>query len=216
MNAETVLNLFKEITRIPRESGHEEPMTAFLQQFAADHGLACRTDKTGNVVIVKEAAPGKEKVPTLVLQAHQDMVCEKNASFDFDFLKEPIPYVVEDGWMIAKETTLGADDGIGVAACLALLASDLPTGKLECLFTISEETGMDGAFALEPGFFEGKTLINLDSEDEGQLFVGCAGGMDTTATFEFKREALRKGYKTLRVRISGGLGGHSGDRKSVV
>ena len=211
MNAETVLNLFKEITRIPRESGHEEPMTAFLQQFAADHGLACRTDKTGNVVIVKEAAPGKEKVPTLVLQAHQDMVCEKNASFDFDFLKEPIPYVVEDGWMIAKETTLGADDGIGVAACLALLASDLPTGKLECLFTISEETGMDGAFALEPGFFEGKTLINLDSEDEGQLFVGCAGGMDTTATFEFKREALRKGYKTLRVRISGGLGGHSGD-----
>ena len=211
MNSATVLDLFKEITRIPRESGHEEPMTAFLQQFAADHGLACRTDKTGNVVIVKEAAPGKENVPTLVLQAHQDMVCEKNASFDFDFHTQPIPYVVEDGWMVAKETTLGADDGIGVAACLALLASDLPTGKLECLFTISEETGMDGAFALEPGFFEGKTLINLDSEDEGQLFVGCAGGMDTTATFEFKREALRKGYKTLKIRISGGLGGHSGD-----
>ena len=211
MNSATVLDLFKEITRIPRESGHEEPMTAFLQQFAADHGLACRTDKTGNVVIVKEAAPGKENVPTLVLQAHQDMVCEKNASFDFDFHTQPIPFVVEDGWMVAKETTLGADDGIGVAACLALLASDLPTGKLECLFTISEETGMDGAFALEPGFFEGKTLINLDSEDEGQLFVGCAGGMDTTATFEFKREALRKGYKTLKIRISGGLGGHSGD-----
>ena len=211
MNAETVLNLFKEITRIPRESGHEEPMTAFLQKFASDHGLACRTDKAGNVVIVKEAAPGKEKVPTLVLQAHQDMVCEKNASFDFDFLTQPIPYVVEDDWMVAKETTLGADDGIGVAACLALLASNLPTGKLECLFTISEETGMDGAFALEPGFFEGKTLINLDSEDEGQLFVGCAGGIDTTATFEFKREALRKGYKTLKIRISGGLGGHSGD-----
>ena len=211
MNSATVLDLFKEITRIPRESGHEEPMTAFLQQFAADHGLVCRTDKTGNVVIVKEAAPGKENVPTLVLQAHQDMVCEKNASFDFDFHTQPIPYVVEDGWMVAKETTLGADDGIGVAACLALLASDLPTGRLECLFTISEETGMDGAFALEPGFFEGKTLINLDSEDEGQLFVGCAGGMDTTATFEFKREALRKGYKTLKIRISGGLGGHSGD-----
>ena len=211
MNSATVLDLFKEITRIPRESGHEEPMTAFLQQFAADHGLACRTDKTGNVVIVKEAAPGKENVPTLVLQAHQDMVCEKNASFDFDFHTQPIPFVVEDGWMVAKETTLGADDGIGVAACLALLASDLPTGRLECLFTISEETGMDGAFALEPGFFEGKTLINLDSEDEGQLFVGCAGGMDTTATFEFKREALRKGYKTLKIRISGGLGGHSGD-----
>ena len=211
MNSATVFDLFKEITRIPRESGHEEPMTAYLQQFAADHGLACRTDKTGNVVIVKEAAPGKENVPTLVLQAHQDMVCEKNASFDFDFHTQPIPFEVEDGWMVAKETTLGADDGIGIAACLALLASDLPTGKLECLFTISEETGMDGAFALEPGFFEGKTLINLDSEDEGQLFVGCAGGMDTTATFEFKREALRKGYKTLKIRISGGLGGHSGD-----
>ena len=211
MNAETVLDIFKQITAIPRESGHEEPMTAFLQDFAARHGLACRTDKTGNVVIVKEATPGKEQVPTLVLQAHQDMVCEKDADFPFDFLKDPIPYTVEDGWMVAKHTTLGADDGIGVAACLALLGSNLPMGKLECLFTISEETGMDGAFALEPGFFEGKTLINLDSEDEGQLFVGCAGGIDTTATFEFKREALRKGYRTLRVRLTGGMGGHSGD-----
>ena len=211
MTAETVLDLFKDITRIPRESGHEGPMTAFLQQFAATRSLECRTDKTGNVVIVKEAAPGKEIVPVLVLQAHQDMVCEKDADFPFDFLTQPIPFSVEDGWMVSKHTTLGADDGIGVAACLALLDSDLPTGKLECLFTISEETGMDGAFALEPGFFEGKTLINLDSEDEGQLFVGCAGGMETTATFEFKREALRKGYKTLKIRVSGGMGGHSGD-----
>ncbi|MBR2228599.1 MAG: aminoacyl-histidine dipeptidase [Bacteroidales bacterium] len=211
MTAETVLDLFKDITRIPRESGHEGPMTAFLQQFAAKRSLECRTDKTGNVVIVKEAAPGKENVPILVLQAHQDMVCEKDADFPFDFLTQPIPFSVEDGWMVSKHTTLGADDGIGVAACLALLDSDLPTGKLECLFTISEETGMDGAFALEPGFFEGKTLINLDSEDEGQLFVGCAGGMETTATFEFKREALRKGYKTLKIRVTGGKGGHSGD-----
>ena len=211
MNAETVLDIFREITKIPRESGHEEPMTAFLQQFAASHHLECRTDKTGNVVIVKEAAPGKEQVPTLVLQAHQDMVCEKDADFPFDFKTDPIPYTIEDGWMVARNTTLGADDGIGVAACLALLQSDLPMGKLECLFTISEETGMDGAFALEPGFFEGKTLINLDSEDEGQLFVGCAGGIDTTATIEFKREALRKGYRTLRIRITGGQGGHSGD-----
>jgi dipeptidase D len=211
MNAATVLDIFKDITRIPRESGHEGPMTAFLQDFAARHQLECRTDKTGNVVIVKEAAPGKENVPTLVLQAHQDMVCEKDAHFDFDFLTQEIPFVIEDGWMVAKNTTLGADDGIGVAACLALLASDLPTGKLECLFTISEETGMDGAFALEAGFFEGKTLINLDSEDEGQLFVGCAGGLDTTATFDFKREALRKGYRTLGVRVTGGRGGHSGD-----
>ena len=188
MDAQTVLDIFKEITRIPRESGHEGPMTAF-----------------------KEAAPGKENVPILVLQAHQDMVCEKHANFDFDFLTQPIPYEIEDGWMVAKNTTLGADDGIGIAACLALLDSDLPMGKLECLFTISEETGMDGAFALEPGLFDGKTLINLDSEDEGQLFVGCAGGIDTTATFEFKREALRKGYNTLKIKVSGGRGGHSGD-----
>ena len=211
MNAETVLDIFRDITKIPRESGHEEPMTTFLQDFASRHQLECRTDKTGNVVIVKEAAPGKEQVPTLVLQAHQDMVCEKDADFPFDFKTDPIPYTIEDGWMVARHTTLGADDGIGVAACLALLQSDLPMGKLECLFTISEETGMDGAFALEPGFFEGKTLINLDSEDEGQLFVGCAGGIDTTATIEFKREALRKGYRTLRIRITGGQGGHSGD-----
>ena len=183
MDSESVLRIFKEITTIPRESGHEGPITAWLQKFAADHGLASKVDKTGNVLIIKEATPGKEKVPTLVLQAHQDMVCEKNAGFKFDFLTQAIPYEIEDGWMVAKNTTLGADDGIGIAACLALLESDIPMGKIECLFTISEETGMDGAFALEKGFFSGKTLINLDSEDEGQLFVGCAGGMDTTATF---------------------------------
>ncbi len=211
MDSSTVLSFFQEITRIPRESGHEGPMTAYLQQFAAARGLQCKTDKTGNVVIVKEAAPGKEKVPTLVLQAHQDMVCEKHKDFAFDFHTQPIPYEIEDGWMVAKHTTLGADDGIGIAACLALLDGKEPLGRLECLFTISEETGMDGAFALEPGFFDGKTLINLDSEDEGQLFVGCAGGVDTTATYEFQREGRRKGYKTLRIRISGAQGGHSGD-----
>ena len=211
MDSASVLKIFKEITCIPRESGHEEKMTEYLQQYAAKLGLPCKTDKTGNVVITKPASKGKENVPTLVLQAHQDMVCEKLASFDFDFHTQPIPYEIEDGWMIAKNTTLGADDGIGIAACLALLESDLPMGKLECLFTISEETGMDGAFALEPGFFEGKTLINLDSEDEGWMFVGCAGGMDTTATIELAREPLRKGYKTLKVRVFGAQGDHSGD-----
>ncbi|MBR5404323.1 MAG: aminoacyl-histidine dipeptidase [Bacteroidales bacterium] len=211
MNSASVLGFFKEITAIPRESGHEGPITKYLQDFAAARGLKCKTDKTGNVVITKPASKGKENVPTLVLQAHQDMVCEKNAGFEFDFLKDPIPYEIEDGWMIAKNTTLGADDGIGIAACLALLDGDLPMGRLECLFTISEETGMDGAFALEPGFFEGKTLINLDSEDEGQLFVGCAGGIDTTATFNFHREPLRKGYKVMKIRVSGAQGGHSGD-----
>ncbi len=211
MDSATVLKYFQEITHIPRESGHEEPMTHYLQEFAAKHNLACKTDKTGNVLIIKEAAPGKEQVPALVLQAHQDMVCEKNANFDFDFKTQPIPYVIEDGWMVAKDTTLGADDGIGVAACLALLESEEPMGKLECLFTISEETGMDGAFGLEPGFFDAKTLINLDSEDEGQLFVGCAGGKESHVTYEFSREPLRKGYKVLEVKVSGGMGGHSGD-----
>ena len=211
MNSESVLEIFREITKIPRESGHEEQMTAFLQKFAADRGLECKTDSTGNVVIAKPASKGKENVPTLVLQGHQDMVCEKNAGCSHDFAKDPISYVIEDGWMIAKDTTLGADDGIGVAACLALLDSDLPMGRIECLFTISEETGMDGAMALEPGFITGKTLINLDSEDEGQLFVGCAGGVNTTATFEYQTEFVSPGSDRLHLRIFGAMGGHSGD-----
>ena len=211
MDSQSVLEIFKEITRIPRESGHEEKMTAFLQKFAADRGLDCRTDATGNVVITREAAPGKENVPAIVLQSHQDMVCEKNSGCDHDFARDPISYVIEDGWMIAKDTTLGADDGIGVAASLALLDSDIPTGKLECLFTISEETGMDGANALESGLFTAKTLINLDSEDEGQLFVGCAGGVDTTAVFKYVEEEIDPSLAALKLRVFNAIGGHSGD-----
>ena len=186
-------------------------MTAFLQKFAADRGLDCRTDATGNVVITREAAPGKENVPAIVLQSHQDMVCEKNSGCDHDFARDPISYVIEDGWMIAKDTTLGADDGIGVAASLALLDSDIPTGKLECLFTISEETGMDGANAIESGLFTAKTLINLDSEDEGQLFVGCAGGVDTTAVFKYVEEEIDPSLAALKLRVFNAIGGHSGD-----
>ena len=211
MDSQSVLEIFKEITRIPRESGHEEKMTAFLQKFAADRGLDCRTDATGNVVITREAAPGKENVPAIVLQSHQDMVCEKNSGCDHDFAMDPISYVIEDGWMIAKDTTLGADDGIGVAASLALLDSDIPTGKLECLFTISEETGMDGANAIESGLFTAKTLINLDSEDEGQLFVGCAGGVDTTAVFKYVEEEIDPSLAALKLRVFNAIGGHSGD-----
>ena len=211
MDSQSVLEIFKEITRIPRESGHEEKMTAFLQKFAADRGLDCRTDATGNVVITREAAPGKENVPAIVLQSHQDMVCEKNSGCDHDFARDPISYVIEDGWMIAKDTTLGADDGIGVAASLALLDSDIPTGKLECLFTISEETGMDGANAIESGLFTAKTLVNLDSEDEGQLFVGCAGGVDTTAVFKYVEEEIDPSLAALKLRVFNAIGGHSGD-----
>ncbi len=211
MDANSVLRIFREITTIPRESGHEGPMTAYLQAYAARLGLPCKTDKTGNVLITKPAAPGKEQVPTLVLQAHQDMVCEKVAGSAHDFSKDPIRFEIRDGWMVAPETTLGADDGIGIAACLALLESDVPAGKLECLFTISEETGMDGAMALESGFFSGKTLINLDSEDEGQLFVGCAGGVTTYARFNYKEEQPRADFQALEFSLSGGIGGHSGD-----
>ena len=211
MDSKTVLDIFKQITRIPRESGHEAPMTAFLQEFAASRSLNCKTDETGNVLITKEASPGKEDVPTLVLQGHQDMVCEKVAGSSHDFLKDPIDYVIEDGWMIAKETTLGADDGIGIAAGLALLESDLPMGRIECLFTISEETGMDGAMALEEGFFDGKVLINLDSEEEGEFCIGCAGGVNTVARFHYSTENCRADWKRLSLKIDGAKGGHSGD-----
>lgn len=211
MNPTRVLDIFKEITTVPRESGHEERITAWLLDWASAHGLEGKRDEIGNVLITREAAPGKESVPTIVLQAHQDMVCEKNAGVAHDFATDPISYVVEEGWMIAKDTTLGADDGIGIAAALALLEDNVPTGKVECLFTISEETGMDGAEALQSGFFTGKTLINLDSEDEGQLFIGCAGGLNTRIRLDFAGEDVAEGLKVIKIGIGGGIGGHSGD-----
>ena len=211
MNTEKVLSFFKEITKIPRESGHEELIVAYLQEFAAERGLECKTDKVGNVLIVKNAAPGYEDVPTIVLQSHSDMVCEKNEGVEHDFAKDPIHYVIENGWMIAPDTTLGADCGIGIAAQLALLDSDLPCGKVECLFTVSEETGLDGAMALQPGFFTGKVLLNLDSEDEGEIFVGCAGGLDTTAVFHYTHDEVCDGFEAEEVYVKDAMGGHSGD-----
>ena len=211
MNSEKVLSFFKEITRIPRESGHEEHIIAYLQQFAAERNLECRTDEAGNVLIVKEAAPGHENVPAIVLQSHSDMVCEKNEGVEHDFAKDPIRYVIENGWMIAPDTTLGADCGIGIAAQLALLDSEMPCGKLECLFTTSEETGLDGAMALQPGFFSGKVLLNLDSEDEGEIFVGCAGGIDTTAEFHYTDEPVCEDFELEEIYVKDAMGGHSGD-----
>ena len=211
MNSEQVLSFFKEITKIPRESGHEEHIIAYLQDFAAKRNLECKTDEAGNVLIVKEAAPGYENVPAIVLQSHSDMVCEKNEGVEHDFSKDPIRFVIENGWMIAPDTTLGADCGIGIAAQLALLDSDMPCGKLECLFTTSEETGLDGAMALQPGFFSGKVLLNLDSEDEGEIFVGCAGGIDTTAEFHYKEEPICDGFELEEVFVKDAMGGHSGD-----
>ena len=211
MNTENVLSFFKEITKIPRESGHEEHIIAYLQKFAADNGLECKTDEAGNVLITKEAAPGYENVPVIVLQSHSDMVCEKNEGVEHDFAKDPIKYIIKDGWMIAPDTTLGADCGIGVAAQMAVLVSDMPCGKIECLFTTSEETGLDGAMALQPGFFTGKVLLNLDSEDEGEIFVGCAGGIDTTAEFNYKEEPVQEDFVFQEVYVKDAMGGHSGD-----
>lgn len=211
MNSEKILSIFKEITRIPRESGHEEKIVEYLVNFAKEHGLEYKTDDVNNVVITRPASKGYEDRSTIVLQGHTDMVCEKNAGVEHDFAKDPIRYVIEDGWMIAKDTTLGADCGIGVAAQLAALIDPAPCGKIECLFTSSEETGMDGAFGLKPGFITGKTLINLDSEDEGELFIGCAGGLDTTAVFNYITEPLPADAKCFSIRIFNGVGGHSGD-----
>ena len=211
MNSEKVLSFFKEITKIPRESGHEEHIIAYLQDFAAQRGLECKTDEAGNVLIVKEAAPGYENVPAIVLQSHSDMVCEKNEGVEHDFAKDPIRYVIEDGWMIAPDTTLGADCGIGIAAQLAVLDSEMPCGKIECLFTTSEETGLDGAMALQPGFFTGKVLLNLDSEDEGEIFVGCAGGIDTTAEFNYREEPVCDDFEIEEIFVKDAMGGHSGD-----
>ena len=211
MTSETVLSYFKEITAIPRESGHEEQIIAYLQKFAADNGLECKTDEAGNVLIVKEAAPGYENVPTIVLQSHSDMVCEKNEGVDHDFAKDPIKYIIKDGWMIAPDTTLGADCGIGVAAQMAVLVSDIPCGKIECLFTTAEETGLDGAMALSPDFITGKVLLNLDSEDEGEIFVGCAGGLDTTAEFHYKEEPVQEDFELQEIFVKDAMGGHSGD-----
>ena len=147
---------------------------------AQKQGLEARQDEAGNVLIKKPAVEGMEKAPIVVLQSHMDMVCEKNADTRHDFERDPIQPYVDGEWVKAWGTTLGADDGIGMAAQLALLASDdVKHGPLECLFTVDEETGLTGAFALKPGFFEGRILLNLDSEDEGELFIGCAGGIDT-------------------------------------
>ena len=211
MDSANVLEIFKEITKVPRESGHEEKIIKWLQDFAAAHSLECKTDDAGNVLIIKEADKGKEDIPTIILQAHSDMVCEKNSGFAHDFEKDPIPYIVKDGWMIAPDTTLGADCGIGMACALDILTSNDKTGRLEALFTVSEETGLDGAMALQKGFMTGSTLINLDSEDEGQIFVGCAGGLDTTAKFTFTKESICSCSTLVELSISGCQGGHSGD-----
>lgn len=187
-------------------------MIAFLMQFGESLGLQTYKDDTGNVLIKKPASPGYEDLETLVLQSHMDMVCEKNRDVDFDFDNDAIQTYVEGDWLKAKGTTLGADDGIGVAIEMAILQSTtIEHGPIECLFTRDEETGLTGALGLEKGFINGKYLINLDSEDEGQIFVSCAGGARTTAEFSFKEEVLSSDFYVFKVTVKGLTGGHSGD-----
>ncbi len=212
METSTILSYFDEICKIPRESGHEEQIIEYLCNFAIKHNLEYKKDDAGNVVIIKKASKGKEHLPAIVLQSHSDMVCEKNSSSKHDFSKDPIKYIIENGWMIAPDTTLGADCGIGVAAQLAILADQtINAPVIEALFTTEEETGLTGAKSLKPGFISGKYLINLDSEDEGEIFIGCAGGIDTTARFRYNSETISGKREFLKLDIKGATGGHSGD-----
>lgn len=207
-----VFGIFAEINQVPRPSGHEEQMGAYLKSFAEKHGIAFKMDQVGNVLLSKAATPGYENRQTVVMQAHQDMVCEKNPEVVIDFMKDPILTKIEGEWMLAQGTTLGADNGIGIAMALAVMADDsLEHGPLECLFTIDEERGLTGAEALQPGFMTGNILLNLDSEDEGEIFVGCAGGLRTNAVFHYNPFPVPEGYIGLEVAFKNGKGGHSGD-----
>lgn len=211
LKPELLWKCFDEVTKIPRPSCHEEKIREFLVKFAQDHGIAVKTDKVGNVVMSKPATPGHENVPGVILQAHMDMVAEKNTGVDHDFMKDPIETYVDGDWVKAKGTTLGADNGIGVAAAMAVMADDtLVHGPLEALFTVNEEIGLEGAQNISKDMIKGDMLLNLDSEDDGEVFVGCAGGIDTTADFAYKRSFTPENFSYMKVSVTGLLGGHSG------
>ena len=212
LKPERVFEQFRIINSIPRPSKKEEKMIEYLKSFGEERGLDTQVDETGNVIIRKPATKGFEGRSTIILQSHMDMVCEKLPEVEIDFEKDPIQTYVDGEWMKAKGTTLGADDGIGCAIELAILDSnDIEHGPIECVFTRDEETGLTGAEGLKAGFMTGDMLINLDSEDEGQIFVSCAGGRNTTATFNFHKEEAPKGLFFLKATLKGLIGGHSGD-----
>ena len=212
LKPQPLFNYFEQICQIPRPSKKEEKIRKFLLDFAKEHKLTAKTDKAGNVLIYKPAHPGRENRPVVILQTHMDMVCEKNSNKIFDFDNDPIEPIIADGWVKANGTTLGADCGIGIAAQMAVLTSDkIKHGPLECLITVDEETGLTGAKALEPGFMTGSVLLNLDSEDEGEIFIGCAGGIDTVAVLHYEKEPVPKSHAAMEISVSGLLGGHSGD-----
>lgn len=211
LKPEIVWKYFYQVTQVPRPSKKEGKIIKFLESFAEEHKLEHKKDKTGNILIKKPATPGKEKVPCVVLQAHMDMVCEKNNATKHDFENDPIETIVEGNWLRANGTTLGADNGIGIAAGLAVLASDdIEHGPIECLFTVDEETALTGAKGIEAGFMDGEILLNLDSEDEGQIFMGCAGGKDTQAVFHYQAYPTNPSMQYFKIQVGGLLGGHSG------
>lgn len=206
-----VWKYFHEVTQVPRPSKKEGKMIAFLESFAEAHHIAIKKDAVGNILMSKPATPGMENRPVVVLQSHMDMVCEKNNDTKHDFDNDPIETAIDGEWLRANGTTLGADNGIGVAAELALLASDdIEHGPIECLFTVDEETGLTGAKAVQEGFMTGDILLNLDSEDEGEVFMGCAGGKDTQATFHYTPVPAPEALHYVRIDVKGLNGGHSG------
>lgn len=212
LKPQIVFDYFAQINKVPRPSKHEEKIMEFLHQFAINEGLEYKTDKTGNILISKKASLGMENVPTVILQCHMDMVCEKNSDKIINFETDPIESYVDGEWMRAQGTTLGADDGIGMAMAMAILTDkNIKHGPIECLFTRDEETGLTGAEALESGFMTGKYLINLDSEDEGEIFIGCAGGVNTEIEFHYTEQAVPQNYFPMRIIVDKLTGGHSGD-----
>lgn len=210
LQPQAVFKIFDEITKVPRPSKKEEKIRQYLVDFAKAHNLDYKVDAIGNVVITKPATPGHEDAPTVIMQGHMDMVCESNDK-GFDFDNSPIKTIVDGDWVKADGTTLGADNGIGVAASLAAVTDPtLMHGPLEVLVTVDEETGMTGAFNLGKDMISGKILLNLDSEDDAEIFVGCAGGIDTVCTFNYNRSVAPADFHYFKVEVSGGLGGHSG------
>lgn len=208
---EAVWKHFYSLTRIPRPSGFMKPITEFLLDFGKSLNLETFTDEIGNVIIRKPATPGMENRKGVILQAHMDMVPQKNNDTEHDFEKDPIETYVDGDWVKAKGTTLGADNGMGVAAMMAVLEDNtLKHGPLEALITVDEETGMFGAFGLKRESIKGEILLNLDSEDEGELYIGCAGGIDVTATFQYKEVEVEEGDVAVKVTLKGLRGGHSG------
>ena len=212
LSPQPVWGYFYDLTQIPRPTGHMEAVTRFMVAFGKGLGLETLQDEVGNVLIRKPASPGMEGHKTVTMQSHLDMVPQKNSSVKHDFLTDPIDAYIDGDWVKARETTLGADNGMGAAFAMAVLADKTLThGPLEALFTINEEVGMDGAVGLKPGFLKGEILLNCDSEEEGELFVGCAGGADLNVSMQFKEDTyIPEGDVAVKISLTGLKGGHSG------